>query len=127
MKLTKKLTEATALECERLLGDLKGVLAVVVASQDGFDIANCVSNGIDPERIAAMASSISALGAVVTQEAAIGNSQSVTVKTEDGFAYIIGIHIQDKPYILNLIASNSAILGQVIYHCSEAQKRLNTL
>ncbi len=124
MKLSKTQKKSAQLECERLFSELDGFIAVVIASQDGFDVANTISSELDPVRISAMASSINAIGSVVSAEAAIGLSESITVKTENGFAYIITIEIGDDSYILNLIASDSAILAQVIYQCQETKTRL---
>ena len=111
-------------ECKSFLEDHLGILGVVISSLDGFDIASAVTNGLDPSRIAAMASSISAIGIVVSQEAALGSSKSVTVNTEDGFVYITAIQLDAQPCILNIIANSSAILAQVIYRCNEINKRL---
>jgi uncharacterized protein len=114
-------------ECKKLLGDHIGVHGVVVSSLDGFDVASAVTKMLDPSRIAAMASSIAAIGFVVSQEASLGKSKSVTVNTEDGFVYITSIEIANQPYILNVIADNSAILAQIIYHCGDIKKRLGSI
>lgn len=113
-------------ECKSFLDDQIGVLGVVISSLDGFDVASAVTRELDPSRIAAMASSISAIGIVVSQEAALGASKSVTVNTEDGFVYITAIYLDGQPCILNIIANSSAILAQVIYRCNEVTKRLGS-
>ena len=46
-------------EARRMLEEVSGVMAVVVATTDGFDIASAVTRDIDPVRVAALASSIS--------------------------------------------------------------------
>jgi len=112
-------------ECSKLLDEQMGVIGVVISSEDGFDIASAVTGNLDPSKIAAMASSISAIGIVVSQEASLGASKSITVNTEDGFVYIINIELARKPCALNVIANSSAILAQIIYNCTEIKKRLS--
>ncbi len=70
-------------EAQRLLEEVSGVVAVVVATVDGFDVGSAMKQG-DPERVAAMASSIFAISAVVSQEASLGLSRSVTIDTDKG-------------------------------------------
>lgn len=114
-------------ECQQLLDNHSGIMAVVIASGDGFDLTSATSRSLDPARIAAMASSISAIGAVVSQEVSLGKSKSVTVNTEDGFVYITHIELAGTHYILNVVAGQSAILAQVIYQCGEIGKRLRSI
>lgn len=111
-------------ECSRFLSEQTGVLGVVISSVDGFDIASAVTRDLDPSKIAAMASSIAAIGIVVSQEVGVGASKSITVNTEDGFVYITNIELAGKPCTLNVIASSAAILAQIIYHSGEVKKRL---
>lgn len=114
-------------ECNKFLDEQNGILAVVVASIDGFDVASGVSRDLDPSRIAAMASSIAAIGSVVTQEVHLGASKSVTVNTEDGFVYICYLELAGASYVINVVADKSAILAQVIYRCNEITKRLKSI
>lgn len=126
MNISKNLLIKANDECQQLLSGHTGILAVVIASGDGFDIASAVTKKLVPARIAAMASSIAAIGAVVSQEASLGDSKSVTVNTENGFTYITHIEIDGKNCILNVVADSSAILAQIIYQSAEIGKRLKT-
>jgi len=127
MSIPDYIVKAATDECNKFLGEQHGILAVVVASVDGFDVASAVSRALDPSRIAAMASSIAAIGSVVTQEVHLGASKSVTVNTEDGFVYICYLELAGSSYVINVVADKSAILAQVIYHCNEITKRLKNI
>lgn len=127
MNITEHLKKAAQQECLQFLKEQSGVLCVVIASTDGFDIASAVTAELDPARIAAMASSIAAIGTVVSQEAALGKSKSVMVNTEDGLAYMTYVQMAGETFILNTIANHSALLAQIIYHCGEIGKRLKAL
>ncbi len=111
-------------ECQALLAAQAGVVGVVAASADGFDVASAVTQGLEPAKIAAMASSIAAIGHVVSQEASLGEGKSVTVTTDSGFVYITQVVLNNSPYVINVIANASAVLAQIIYQCGSMKKRL---
>ena len=112
-----------AREAQAILDELNGVTAVVVATVDGFDIASAMRGG-DAARVAAMASSISAISSVVSQEANLGRNKSVTIDTESGFAVVYSVHRPDADLVINVIADGSAILGQVNYRTANFAKVL---
>ena len=110
-------------EAEKMLSEVDGVTAVVIATLDGFDVASAMRHG-DPARVAAMASSISAISSVVSQEASLGRNKSVTIDTESGFAVVFSVHRPDADLVINVIADGSAILGQVAYRIAQFAKTL---
>lgn len=111
-------------ESQSLLDEVDGVKAVVVASIDGFDVASAIHGDTDPARVAAMASSISAISAVVSQEVALGRNRSVTIDTEGGFAVVYAVHRPDGELIVNVIAGTGAVLGQVAYRVAQMARTL---
>ncbi|MET4578970.1 putative regulator of Ras-like GTPase activity (Roadblock/LC7/MglB family) [Ottowia thiooxydans] len=123
MNLAPEVMEVARREAELFLNEVDGVTAVVVASIDGFDIASAMKEG-DAARVAAMASSISAIGSVVSQEANLGRSKSVTINTESGFAMVHGVYRHDSELIVNVIANGDAILAQVAYRAAQFARTL---
>ena len=111
-------------EAQKVLNELTGVTAVVVATEDGFDVASVVSANLDAGRMAAMASSISAISTVVSQEAGLGRNRSVTIDTESGFAMVYSVHRSDAALVINVIADSRAILAQVNYRTSQMARSL---
>ena len=110
-------------EAEKMLSEVDGVTAVVIATLDGFDVASAMRHG-DPARVAAMASSISAISSVVSQEASLSRNKSVTIDTESGFAVVFSVHRPDADLVINVIADGSAILGQVAYRTAQFARTL---
>ncbi len=110
-------------EAERLLEEVSGVVAIVVATVDGFDIASAMKQG-DANRVAAMASSIFAISAVVSQEASLGRSRSVTIDTEEGFTVVHSVYRPDADLVVSVIAGQDAILGQVAYQITQFARGL---
>ena len=111
-------------EAEQFINDVDGVTAVVVATIDGFDVVSVLRNDVEAARIAAMASSISAISAVVSQEAGLGSSKSVTIDTDSGFAMVYSVARPDADLIINIIANGNAMLGQVAYRAAEFARNL---
>lgn len=112
-----------AKQAAAFLEDISGMNAVVVATEDGFDIASAMKTG-DAARIAALASSISAISAVVSQEASLGADKCVIIDTHDGFAVVYSAPRKDARLVIIAIASGQAILGQVAYRASQFAKDL---
>ena len=104
----------------------EGVRAVVIATSDGFDIAVAAHAEVDAQRIAALASSMAAIGAVVSTEAGLGRSTSVTVGTDNGFAVVYAATHQGLGLVINVIAGPDALLGQVNYRTAAAARLLST-
>lgn len=102
-------------EAQQILEELSGVRSVVVATIDGFDLASASHDPADAARIAATASSIAAIGAVVSQETLNARSRSIIIDTEAGFAVIFNVHRHDIELVINVVADRNAVLGQVNY------------
>ena len=64
LKLSPTAKVIAAREAQNFLDEVNGVTAVVIATVDGFDVASAMRAG-DAARVAAMASSISAISSVV--------------------------------------------------------------
>jgi predicted regulator of Ras-like GTPase activity (Roadblock/LC7/MglB family) len=111
-------------EAEQFINDVDGVTAVVVATIDGFDVVSVMRSSVEAARIAAMASSISAISAVVSQEAGLGNSKSVIIDTDSGFAMVYSVPRPDAELVINVIANGSAVLGQVAWRTAEFARNL---
>lgn len=123
-RVNEEVRRIAAREAQAILDNFAGVMAVVIATTDGFDVASAVTGGIDPARVAAMASSISAIGTVVSQEAKLGRSRSVTINTEQGFAYLSTVYRPDVELVVNVVAGASAILAQIAYRSGECVRAL---
>lgn len=97
------------------LAEVVGVTAVVIATVDGFDLASAFRGEQDAARIAAMASSISAISSVVALEAGLGTFKSVTIGTDSGFAIVHAVQRPDVELVIHVIADGDAILAQAMH------------
>jgi predicted regulator of Ras-like GTPase activity (Roadblock/LC7/MglB family) len=104
-------------------GDL-GVQAAVLATVDGFSIASAMADNGDPDRVAALASTIASIGSVATQEAGLGHCSSVILNTERGFAVVHQFQKNTVDTVLILVTDGKALLAQVMYRANEFAKEL---
>src|SRR2546421_12504609 len=65
--------------------ELKGVL---LASNEGLPIAHSLSNGSDPNRVAAMAAAMSSLGRRITDSMTTGALAEVSIQAEEGSMFV---------------------------------------
>jgi uncharacterized protein len=98
--------------------------AAVVATTDGFAVASASRNGSDAERIAALASSISTIGAIATQEAGLGRCASVILNTDNGFAVVRQFSHLNKDLVLIAVANSNAMLAKVMYQANQFVKEV---
>jgi uncharacterized protein len=111
-------------EVELMMNDIDGVQAVVVATIDGFEIASVIRSSLLAPRISALASSIAAIGEVVSTEAKLGTARSVTVDTTSGAAMIYTIRHSEMTYVLIAIADSRALIGQIAYRTAAAARAI---
>lgn len=69
--------------------ELRGVL---LASNEGLPVAHSLSNGTDPNRVAAMAAAATNLGRRISESLATGPLSEISVRGEEGmlFVYLAG-------------------------------------
>src|SRR6266404_9205971 len=65
--------------------ELKGVL---LASNEGLPIAHALTNGADPNRLAAMAAAASGLGRKISDNIGAGTLGEVSVRADEGSLFI---------------------------------------
>ena len=102
-----------------------GITAAVLATVDGFAVAHALADAKDADRIAALASSISSIGSVATQEAGLGRCTNVILNTETGFAIVRQLQYAKQELVLIAVADHSAMLAQVMYKSNEYVKELS--
>lgn len=106
---------------QNAIPDLKGVL---LASNEGLPIAHSFTNGTDPNRVAAMATAVSALGRRVGDTLGTGSLGEVSVQGEDGalFVYSAG-----NKAILAVLTPQGANAGLIHLEARAAAKQIGDL
>jgi uncharacterized protein len=120
MKVSSALSKATKNQADALMNEISGALAVIFSSSDGFDVASSARSPDQVVRMAAMASSIAAIGSVIGQETMLGNHRGITVAVERGYVVMVEVPHPNTPMILSVVADHTAVLGQLNYLAREA-------
>lgn len=105
---------------EYVMREVKGAKAVVVCSEDGFEVAARVENNAQVSRLSAMASSFSALGALVGEESQLGACNYVMVDAAQGLILILQARHPSRPLTLCVVTGSDAVAGQVLYFSKQA-------
>jgi len=124
MNLDPLLQNAAARTAQQLLDKLGDARAVVIATEDGFDVAHATRGTLDPSRIAAMTSSIAAIGDVISREAGIGSPNCFVVDASDGFLVLRTVQCDSIRLVIATLATRNALLGLVMHAVTAASKEL---
>ncbi len=114
-------------EASDILRDITGTRAVVISTIDGFEVAYSHHGDIVPARIAAMASSISAIGEVVAQESSVGEPSNITIFSESGFIQVFAVRRRDIQLIINIVSDATGVMAQVSYRGKQFAKAMAAL
>ena len=109
---------------EELMQEVKGIKAVVVATEDGFEVAARVENTAQVARLSAMASSLAALGAMAGEESQLGVCHSLLMEAADGYITIVQVRRADVSLIVSVVTGRDAVIGQVLYFSKKAAATL---
>ena len=124
MTLQPHLTLQAEKTLETLMGEVQGAVSAVLSTVDGFAVAVKTDTEEQGARVAAMASSISAICSVVGEETEVGAHHSITIQSENGYVVMVQVAHAVLPMILKLVANKTAVLGQMIYFARQAAKQL---
>ncbi len=109
---------------DELMLEIKGVKAVVLSTEDGFEVAARVENTAQISRLSAMASSLAALGAMAGEESRLGVCESLLMQAAEGFIAVIQVRRTDVTLILSVVTGKDAVTGQVLYFSKKAAQLL---
>lgn len=84
--------------------------ACSVLTRDGISLSSVLDQGIDPHRLAAMASSLLSLAQTAADELKQGELKQVLIEGEDGYLLTVGA---GENAVLSVMAEKSVNLGMV--------------
>jgi predicted regulator of Ras-like GTPase activity (Roadblock/LC7/MglB family) len=109
---------------DELLANIEGVRAIVVATEDGFDVATAQTKPVDPSRIAAMTSSISAIGQILSQEAALGQPECLVVDATAGYLIMRRARCGSVVLVITALTNRQALLGLAMHTVTAAARQM---
>lgn len=116
-----------ARELARLMETGCGIETAILTTEDGFEVgAQSIKADVDSSKLAAMASSLSAISNMSVSETNLGAEyHSIIIESDYGYIIIMDIALETFPMILNIIADKTAVLGQVLYYARSVVKAFN--
>lgn len=92
-----------------------GIGLAVLSSSDGFEVASYRADSAVSARIAAMGSSLQALGEAITREAGLKGARKLVIESDDGCVLAIGVAESKPALTLVVVADKSASLGHLLW------------
>ena len=116
--------EALKNELEALHNAIPELKGVLLASVDGLPIAHSLTNGADPNRVAAMATAACSLGRRISDSFGTGELGEVAVQAEEGalFVYSAG-----SKAILAVLSPRGANAGLIHLEARQAAQQISDL
>jgi uncharacterized protein len=126
MSIAPNLQRACENALDELMAEVKGIKAIVIATEDGFEVASRVQNTAQVSRLSAMASSLAALGAMAGEESQLGVCQSLLMEADGGYIAIVQMRRPDVSLIFSVITGRDSVVGQMLYFSKKAAHMLQT-
>lgn len=124
MDIDSNLKTVSDAAINKLMDDVWGIKAIVISTEDGFEIAARIENADHISRLAAMASSLAALGAIAGEESQLGICDNIMIGAENGYLIMLQAKHPKINLIISIITGKDAVMGQVLYFAKQASKSL---
>ena len=115
-----RLASAAQRACLALVDDLDGRATALIATADGFAIGHAGTNRVDPARLAAVISSIAALGNAASVETDIGATKSLVVDSNDGRMVMRCLSVAGESLVVVLLTDAQVLMGRVLNRLGDA-------
>lgn len=101
-----------------------GVRASVVASVDGFALAQSSGHSASGERLAAMTSAMLALVGAVGRELSLGQLQVLMLEATDGKVLMPSIQMERGSLLLMAACGQRSVIGNVLWSARECGRKI---
>ena len=92
-----------------------GIVSAVLLSADGFEVASVQVGKGGAARLAAMGSSLSAIGNAIAKEAGIVDCNRMIIEADSGTVVIMHVPGAKPPMSLAVVANDASVLGQLLW------------
>ena len=108
---------------DALVRDVTGIQALVVASTDGFALAQAGPQGHVADRLAAMTSSMLGLASALGRELHFGELDTLILDAADGKVLMLAIP-GTQPRLLMTACDHRCVIGNVLWHAKQCVRAL---
>lgn len=104
-----------------------GVLATQICTSDGFEVATVHRDEESHRRLAAMVSSLHAVGSAMVLEAELGHYSNLIIEATEGKCLMMAIPGSSDSLLLVAVASPDLLFGMFHQSCNRACEQLGKL
>lgn len=120
--------KAVKVPISEILLDVSGVQAVLLATTDGFEVANAAyRKDLDNAKLAAVSSSILAMVQAFIGEIRLKGCQSMILDAENGKAFIYNVACKNHPMVMVVLANSDVLVGQLLHAMRQCVGHLQQL
>jgi len=102
--------EALKSQLENLRGSIPELRGVLLASSEGLPVAHSLSNGTDPNRVAAMAAAATNLGKRISESMATGGLSEVSIRGDEGALFVYSAGPKAVLAVMGPLDSNAGLI-----------------
>ncbi len=95
--------------------------AAIITTADGFEVASVKGDGLHTAKVAAMVSTMRALGDAMSEEAGLNGCENVVLEALDGIVIMRAIPTNHH-LVLCFVASKAATVGHLIWCSNQCAK-----
>lgn len=110
---------------DALVADMGPQVSVVIATADGFTLGHAGARASDPARLAAVVSSLAALGDAASRETGIGAPRCLVVDSSEGRLVMRCFAVRGEPVVVVLLSDASVLMGLVWNKLGQAQRLMD--
>ena len=108
---------------DKLHTDNTGILAALIASADGFNLA-AIRSDISDERLAAMTSAMHALGEQIVKEVDLQKCHNVMIEAAVGKVLMLNIPGSKDGLIMTAVANEAMVFGSLLFACRQCATQI---
>jgi predicted regulator of Ras-like GTPase activity (Roadblock/LC7/MglB family) len=120
MTLVLDLRDQAQSVADDLLQSVSDARAVLIATEDGFELACAQRENIEPDRIAAMSGSISAISLAICEDASMGVARCVIIEAVQGFMVLRRARMSTGFVTITVLTRRENLLGMVVKAINDA-------
>jgi len=111
-------------ELQKIFDRCPNLLAVMIATDDGFAVRHIINNAITPSKLAAMSSSLMSLSESVVREAGSIECKNLLIEAEGCLVVLLRIN---PKYLLTTISQIDTGIGMLLSNSKRCVEVLSTL
>lgn len=104
---------------EQLVSSLSGVVGVILASSDGFELGSAGDSWLAEAQLAGMSSTMQGLGEAMARNSGLDSCRDIIIDSESGRIVLMSVPDVSPTMVLMAIITGQSAFGQVLLECRQ--------